>query len=96
MTDQVTPRTSTVGAVAGVAMGMFGLLTSFWIPTLALILAVGALVSGFTQVRDASGRRRSLARLAIALGIGTVLLVVVIVLLTSGPSSDIVVSNQMP
>ena len=68
-------------------MGIFGLLTSFWIPTLASMLAVGALVSGFTQVRDASASRRSLARLAIALGTGTVLLVVVVVLLTSGSAS---------
>lgn len=53
MMDQVAPRTSTVVAVAGVAMGMFGLLTSFLIPTLASMLAVGALVWGFAQVRDA-------------------------------------------
>jgi hypothetical protein len=87
MMDQVAPRTSTFVAVAGVAMGFFGLLTGFWIPTLASMLAVGALVAGFTQVRSASGSRRSLARLSIALGIGTVLLIVVIVLLTSGSSS---------
>ena len=87
MMDHVAPRTSTFVAVAGVAMGTFGLLTSIWIPTLAAMFAVGALVSGFTQVRNASGSRRSLAQLAIALGIGAMLLIVVIVLETSGSSS---------
>ena len=38
-------------------MGTFGLLTSFWIPTLAAMFAIGALVSGFTQIRNASGSR---------------------------------------
>jgi hypothetical protein len=92
MMDQVATRTSTVVAVAGVAMGIFGLLTSFWIPTLALLFGGGALLSGFTQVRDASTSRRTLARSAIALGIGTILLVGVILLLTSGSSSGDAVS----
>lgn len=85
--DGVASRTSTIGAVAGVGMGIFGVLTSFWIPTLALLFAVGATVFGLFQVRGSSGSRRSLAKVAIALGIGGGLLVIAIVLLTTGSSS---------
>jgi type II secretory pathway component PulF len=96
MMDEVGSRTSTSAAVAGVALGIFGLLTAFWIPTLAAMFAVGALVSGFMQVRGASGSRRSLARWAIALGIGTILLIVVIVLLSSDASNGNAVSSIPP
>lgn len=83
----VASRTSTIGAVTGVVLGIFGLLTSVWIPTLSLLFALGAVVLGLTQARHASGTRRSLAKVATIVGVGGVLLVIAIVVLTTGSSS---------
>jgi hypothetical protein len=91
--NALASRTSTFGAVVGVGMGIFGLLTSFWIPTLALLFSVGATVFGLIQVRGSSGSRRSLAKMAIALGIGGGLLVIAIVLLTTGSSSGTAITS---
>ena len=85
--DDVASRTSTTGAVVGIVLAIFGLLTSVWIPTLSLLLAAGAVALGLTQARHASGSRRSLAQLATIVGIAAVLLTIAIVVLTTGSSS---------
>jgi uncharacterized protein YqgC (DUF456 family) len=92
----VASRTSTIGAVIGVVLGIFRLLTSVWIPTLSLLFAVGAVALGLTHARHASGSRRSLAKLATMVGLAAVLLTIAIVVLTTGSSSGSVSETIAP
>ncbi len=74
---------SNVGAFAGVVLGVLGLLSSVWIPTLAALFALGALVFGLTQGRHSSGSRRAWSTFALVLGSSGIFLTVLVVLVTT-------------
>jgi hypothetical protein len=70
-------------SVAGLAVAPFAILFSVWIPTLALMLALVTLVAGALDLRRATGRRRTFARLTLLLGLASVTLVVIVVAVTT-------------
>jgi hypothetical protein len=72
----------------GLALAPFAFLFSAWIPSLAVIFAIGAIVGGSFDLPGSIGRRRRFALLAIALGIlASVVTVIVVSLTTTGSVS---------
>jgi hypothetical protein len=70
-------------SVAGLAVAPFAILFSVWIPTIALVLGLVTLVAGALDLRGATGRRRTFARLALVLGLASIALVVIVVVVTT-------------
>jgi hypothetical protein len=83
-------------SVAGLAFAPFAVLFSFWIPTLALLLAAVTLVTGALDLRGSTGLRRRLALLTGGLGLAAIALVVIVVVVTSGSSSGTSVTSIPP
>jgi hypothetical protein len=86
--------TSAVGLVSAV----FGLFCAFWIPTLAVLFGLIAVVAGTIDLRGSSDPRRTVAALAIALGLGALLatVAVIVVSTSSGPSSGTAIGVVPP
>jgi hypothetical protein len=76
----------------------FGLFCAFWIPTLAVLFGLIAVVAGTMDLRGSSGPRRAVAGLAIALGLGALVATVAVVVLSTstGPSSGTAVDAVPP
>jgi hypothetical protein len=70
-------------SVVGFAIAPFAILFSVWIPTLALILGLVTLGLGAMDLRGATGRRRTFARLTLALGLASIALVLIVVVATT-------------
>ena len=83
-------------SVAGLAFAPFAILFSFWIPTLALLFAAVALVTGALDLRGSTGLRRRVALLSVGLGLAAIALAVIVVVVTSGPSSGNAVNSVPP
>jgi hypothetical protein len=70
MTAATGGRSADVGrSSVGLALAPFAILFSFWIPTLALLLAVVPLVTGTLDLRGSTDRRRRVALLTVGLGL---------------------------
>jgi len=87
------PTTVSVWDLAGVAVGVLAASTTVRIPTLALLLGLGAVALGLARRRHSAGLRRALAVLTMVLGVGAISAVVAIVVFGSGPSSGSFVTN---
>jgi hypothetical protein len=75
--------------------GVLGVLTTFWIPTLGLLLGGVVALYGFLNLRGASGRARTLAIAAIVLGLlAPVAFVVIVVAGVGSPTSGDAVAPQ--
>jgi uncharacterized membrane protein len=74
-------------SVVGLAFAPFAILFSFWIPTLALLLAAVTIVTGTLDLRGSTDRRRRVALLTVGLGLAATALVLIVVVVTSGSSS---------
>ena len=83
-------------SVAGLAFAPFAILFSFWIPTLALLFAAVTLVSGALDLRGSTGLRRRAALFSVGLGLAAIALTVIVVVVTSGPSSGNAVTSVPP
>lgn len=84
-------------SVVGLVSGAFAIFSASWIPTLALLFTVITVIAGTIDLRGSAGRRRAFAALTIALGVGTILATVAVVVLTSGgPSSGTAVDVAPP
>lgn len=79
-------------SVVGLAFTPFAILFSFWIPTLALLFALVMIVAGLLDLRASADIRRTVARLTLILGLAAVALMVIVVVVTTGPSSGNAVS----
>ena len=100
MSQRPVVNRDTIGSrsVVGLVSAGFGLSCAFWIPTLAVLFGLIAVVAGTMDLRGSSGPRRAVAALAIALGIGALLATVAVVVLSmsSGPSSGTAVDVVPP
>ena len=83
-------------AVAGLAFAPFAILSGFWVPTLALLFAAVALVTGALELRGSTGLRRRVALLTAGLGLAAIALTVIVVVVTSGSSTGTAVTSIPP
>jgi hypothetical protein len=81
------------GTVVGLAFGPFAILFTFWIPTLAVLFVIVAVVAGAIELRGSTGLRRRLALLSLGLGLGSIALLALVLFVPSGPSSGDAVSS---
>jgi hypothetical protein len=93
---EVTKSNVGRASIVGLAFAPFAILSSFWIPTLALLFAAVTLVTGALDLRGSTGLRRRVALITGILGLAAITLTVIVVVTTSGPSSGTSVTSIPP